>query len=501
MTKQVLIIGGGVAGLAAGCYARMNGYDATVFEMHHLPGGLCMAWERKGYTFDGCIHYLFGSRPGQPFHAMWEELGAVQGREFVNHESLLTVVGTDGKRLTVYCDPIRLSAEMKALSPADKELIDDLCDGVIQFTKFDMWKLYEQPKALMDAEDWRKYGDAMMPFVLPMSQWALVSAADFGARFRDPFLREAVPQMFGWEGIPMMAGMQLLAYMARCNAGFPVGASLSFAQAIADRFVALGGVIEYKAQVEKILVENGRAVGVRLYDDRVFRGHAVIAAADGRNTLFNLLGPDNVDRTMRKMYSGKLPVRSQVQVSLGVKHDFGHEAHWGVHLLDEPMTIAGQEQDILGISHYCFDPGLAPAGCSSLVVMLESPYDYWQRIYGRRLYDTEQNQVAEQVIGLIEARYPQVKGAVEVVDVATPMTYERYTGNWQGATCGWLLTKETMGLLVQGMAKTIPGLAGLYLAGQWVEPGGSVPIVAASGRMAVQLLCADDRREFVTEKP
>lgn len=67
MDKHILIIGAGIAGLAAGCYARMNGYCATIFELHDLPGGLCTAWERKGYVFDGCIHYLFGSGEGQPF--------------------------------------------------------------------------------------------------------------------------------------------------------------------------------------------------------------------------------------------------------------------------------------------------------------------------------------------------------------------------------------------------------------------------------------------------
>ncbi|NTU55474.1 MAG: NAD(P)/FAD-dependent oxidoreductase, partial [Anaerolineales bacterium] len=80
LEKSVIIIGAGVAGLAAGCYARMNGYRAVIFELHDLPGGLCTAWERRGYIFDGCIHYLFGSGEGQPFHDMWLELGAVQNR-------------------------------------------------------------------------------------------------------------------------------------------------------------------------------------------------------------------------------------------------------------------------------------------------------------------------------------------------------------------------------------------------------------------------------------
>ena len=64
--KRIIIIGAGVAGLATGCYAQMNGYSSHIFEMHDLPGGLCTAWERRGYVFDGCIHYLYGSGPGQP---------------------------------------------------------------------------------------------------------------------------------------------------------------------------------------------------------------------------------------------------------------------------------------------------------------------------------------------------------------------------------------------------------------------------------------------------
>jgi phytoene dehydrogenase-like protein len=109
MDKHILIIGAGIAGLAAGCYARMNGYRATIFELHDLPGGLCTAWERKGYVFDGCIHYLFGSGEGQPFHAMWQELGAAQNRPMINHAEYQRI--TDGEHtLIVYTDPDRLQA-------------------------------------------------------------------------------------------------------------------------------------------------------------------------------------------------------------------------------------------------------------------------------------------------------------------------------------------------------------------------------------------------------
>ncbi|MFW9937802.1 MAG: NAD(P)-binding protein, partial [Candidatus Thorarchaeota archaeon] len=62
MTKRkIIIIGAGPAGLCAGCYLQMNGYDTEIFEMHDRVGGCCSSWERKGYIFDGCIHFLVGT--------------------------------------------------------------------------------------------------------------------------------------------------------------------------------------------------------------------------------------------------------------------------------------------------------------------------------------------------------------------------------------------------------------------------------------------------------
>ncbi len=496
--RSVIIIGAGVAGLAAGCYAQMNGYRSQIFELHDLPGGLCTAWERKDYIFDGCIHYLFGSGENQPFHQVWRELGAVHGQIMIDHDEFMRVSDSSGRTLIVYADPEQLEAHMKQLSPVDEDLIEELADGVRQFMNFDMASLQEKPKSLMSMNDWSQFGLRMMPFAIPLARWGTVSAAEFAQRFRDPFLRRAVPHMFAWPEIPLMAGLSLLAYMHRKNAAFPGGGSLTFARAIEQRYLALGGQIHYNAQVEKILVEGDRAVGVRLYNDEVHHADVVISAADGRNTIFHMLDGAYQDRKIERRYDeGALPIRPQLQVSLGVNRDLSAEPHWVTYLLDEPLLIAGELRDTIGVKHYCFDPSLAPAGKSSVIVMMASDYDYWQRIYGRRLYDTEQVQVCEIIINFLETLYPGIRAQVEVKDVATPISYERYTGNWQGSSCGWLLTKETMMMMVQGVDKTLPGLRNFYMAGQWVEPGGSVPIVAMSGRNAIQMLCHEDGRAFV----
>jgi protoporphyrinogen oxidase len=90
-SADIIIIGAGIAGLAAGCYAQMNGFRSQIFEIHHQPGGLCTAWQRQGFVFDGCIHYLFGSWQGQPFYHLWAELGVVPQQQFFHHDELLRV--------------------------------------------------------------------------------------------------------------------------------------------------------------------------------------------------------------------------------------------------------------------------------------------------------------------------------------------------------------------------------------------------------------------------
>ncbi|MEW5785869.1 MAG: NAD(P)-binding protein [Bacillota bacterium] len=107
MDKKIPIIGAGMAGLSAGCHARRNGYDVEIFEMHHQPGGLCTAWERNGYTFDGCIHWLVGTRPGSQFNRLWREVGALQDVEIIDQDVFMQIEGEDGRVVNVFSSPVK----------------------------------------------------------------------------------------------------------------------------------------------------------------------------------------------------------------------------------------------------------------------------------------------------------------------------------------------------------------------------------------------------------
>jgi phytoene dehydrogenase-like protein len=497
MEQSIIIIGAGLAGLSAGCYGQMNGYRTQIFEMDNAPGGLCTSWKRKGYTFDGCIHWLMGSRSGG-FHRFYEELGAVQDRRMVDHEEWLRFEGPEGKTWIVYADLDRLEEHMVDLSPADAGEIKELCNAARVFTRFET--PVDKPPELMGLLDMPKMLK-IMPMVRAMRKYNKISTQEYASRFRDPFLREMFPYVLDYlPGFSVMGVLTLLAGLHMRNAGWPIGGSLEFARAIERRYLELGGEVQYGARVEKVLVEASRAVGVCLADGTEHRADLVISAADGRTTIFDMLEAKDVDDKIRSYYDEWPVFQPIIQISLGVARDFTGEPHSVLMPLDEPINVGGEARRWLHLIHYCHDPSMAPQNKSVLTVPFQnSNHAYWNKLYeDRERYKAEKQGLADAVIDRLERRYPGIRGQVEVMDVATPVTYERYTGNWQGSYCGWATTTETMD---KSMSRTLPGLGSFYMAGQWVFPGGGVPTAIMSGRHVMQVICRKDKKRFTTTVP
>lgn len=115
--QSIIIIGAGVAGLATGFYARMNGYRTRIFEMHTAPGGVCTAWRRKGYTIDGCIEWLAGCQPGSPyypFYPLYQETGILHNNRIQTLNEFCSCLDEEtGRSLVVTSDFERLAADMK----------------------------------------------------------------------------------------------------------------------------------------------------------------------------------------------------------------------------------------------------------------------------------------------------------------------------------------------------------------------------------------------------
>jgi len=495
MSESIIVIGAGVAGLSAGCYGQMNGYKTQIFELHDKPGGLCTAWKRKGFTFDGCIDWLVGSQEGTAFNRIWRELGAVQGRQFVDHDIHISVEDEDGRAFNIYTNIDRLERHMKALSPADSSLIEAFCDGARRMTKMSE-VMGDMGKSGLLAR--LKMGAKMLPLMGTFRKYGKVSTREFANWFQDPFLQRAFAAAFDIAGFPVIAVMMMLAWHHQRDAGYPIGGSLEFARAIEARYLGLGGELHYNSRVEEILVEDDTAVGVRLTDGTEHRADVVISAADGHATIFDMLGGQYVDDTIRGYYE-ELPLfPSWVQVSLGVARDLTGLPQIVNFPLDRPVTIGGEEEERIAFRHFCYDPTAAPEGKSTVVVMFMADYDYWAPLVeDRERYEAEKKDVAIKTIDALETRLPGIADQIEVVDVSTPVTVKRYTNNWQGSMEGWLITTETIDMVFgRGMKRTLPGLENFYMVGQWVQPGGGLPPAAESGRKVIGTICKQDGKKF-----
>lgn len=169
-------------------------------------------------------------------------------------------------------------------------------------------------------------------------------------------------------------------------------------------------------------------------------------------------------------------------------------------LLDRPVTIAGEVRERLDIELYRFDPYMAPEGKAVLKVMFDSSYAYWKNLYHQgESYTAEKEKIARTVIDLLEKRFPGIKARVELIDVATPVTTERFTGNWQGLQA-YIQPGNMMDSMLKGFTKTLPGLENFYMVGQWAGATIGVSTVAIMGRNLIKSICKRDRRRFVTSE-
>jgi phytoene dehydrogenase-like protein len=503
-TKSVAIVGGGIAGLCAGIYAQMNGYDSHIYEMHDLPGGLMTAWERKGYTIDYCIHWLVGSSPSSSMHKLWREVGLVRDTRTVDLEVWYQYEDADGNAVTFWRDVDKLEAHLCELSPADAELVKRMLTDVRRLARADM-PVDLPPRELMRLRDTLRAAPGMVPWLLPARRWGKLTMSDLTARFQSPLLRDAFGSLMP---APMgaMALLVTMAWLHAGNAGYPLGGSLPMARNLERRYLELGGEISYDARVAKILTQRtgagDRATGLELADGTVAPAEVVISAADGHATIYELLDGAYLDDELRDVYErDMLPLFHPILfVGVGVARDFADEPRRisGLHLaLPEPIGAGSVETDVLEVRISNFDPELAPEGKTVLTSMIEADGPYWieLRERDREQYKAEKARIGEAVVRALDRRYPGLSEQVEMVDVATPATTVRYTGNWRASFEGFM---PTPGYLMKGLPRRLPGLDDFYMVGQWVQPGGGLPTGVMTAREILQLVCKRDGVPFRT---
>jgi len=185
---------------------------------------------------------------------------------------------------------------------------------------------------------------------------------------------------------------------------------------------------------------------------------------------------------------------------LGLNGGMEHEPHALTLLLDEEIDLGEVTQDSLYISTFGPETGLAPAGKTVMKVEVQASYPYWKSLRDAdpETYRTRKQEIADAILERMAPRFPGLRERIEVLDVVTLPTSERYTGNRFGAQAA-PPKEDAAAIQRQGLSQTLPGLEGFHHVGQWSNATIGVGNAALTGRNLMRGLCKQDGRAFRVE--
>lgn len=458
--KKVIIAGAGISGLVAGVYAQKAGHETIILEKGSSVGGLSTSWERKGYNIEGGMHWLTGSSL-KPLIKFWKEVGALQeNNPITNFDPMISVVHEGNPSLSFYRDRKRLKKDITERSPKDKRAARRLSKDIFLFEQL----LTGSPKFYLH----------LIPFAVRTVALYRISAEKYTSR-----LHEADARLLTGSVIcPRHNALSLIYEMASfCvgDGGFPEGGSKRMAQNIAEEFQRLGGKIIFNSEVENIIKENGRVKGV-ICNNAQIPCDDVIITSDTRKAIDQL---DIHERWAERLRRNVIPLECMF-IAFGIKTTLDEYSY--SMRIPCSLDAGGMHHDYLMLYNYSQIKGSAPEGCTVLSCIIHGDtYDYWKNL-SKEDYEKEKARISAEVQQTIEQELPKTKGKTEVLDMTTPLTYEKWSGCYKGS---WMTVwKERV--LPPFVPAECRKTKGLHFAGQKTMLSGGLPIALQSGRAAAR---------------
>jgi phytoene dehydrogenase-like protein len=493
-TIDFVVVGAGMAGLAAAGVLARAGHRVAVFEKHSKLGGYAQHFGHDP-TFDSATHFIGGCGPRGWTTAALDEAGVLDRVELIPLEPVYAAVFPEHRYL-VPGDPERLRQELSALWPSE-------ADGIR--------RCLEELDTI--GREYFKLADGL-PSGGVLAKHQERTLEEFLTGFtRDETLQAALSGLWLFGGLPpsrlsaVHYAMLWHTYQTQGSAQVKGGVK-ALTQSMAEFVTERGGIVENRMQVAKIIRKGGRVTGVRLEDGREYLAGAVISTASPHDTFEELLAAEG------QTPAGYPPLRSYatsisaMQVHLLVDGPAECEArttilHTTYDLGQAFLDLQADLPEYQAIVATVLDRGdsdRVPPGKHMLSLFTLAPYsryDNWhvpfelrrsKEYRGLEEYRTLKERLGDAMVRRAEDLYPGLSGRVNARKVATPITLERYTFDPGGAAFGWANLPQQCGASRPG-PKTPFG--GLYMAGHWNFPGGSVAGALTSGRIAAKVILAE----------
>jgi phytoene desaturase len=476
---DAIVIGAGLAGLTCGITFAKRGKSVKVFEHHSVPGGCISYFKRKGFIFDVGLHFTTDCHEGGIVYTVLKDLGLLNDIKFHNVDPVYEIRFLDES----YSIPANFENYMSMLSkkfPEEKRGIVDLFETIETIYK-DLSKLPEVSPTIGRYFN-KTFSELIDDFI------------------SDKRVKDIIGGGWTLMGFPpsRISALVLAGLYASLNNGgfFPVGGTKAFVDALVKALERYGGKIEFNKLVNKIIVEDGKAIGIETNDGKKIGGNYIISNASAKQTFFKLVGENvinSIDPNYLKNLNSLEVGISAFLVYLGVDMDLknaGIKHHEIVfhtsHDFDkeyEEILNGDVKSSFLIVIPTLTDESIAPKGKHIVIVLAFAPYE----LKGKD-WRAEKERITDEIIKIVEERViPGLSKHIVVRESATPKTLERYTLNTNGAIVGWAPNPSSL------KNRPLPNtpVKNLYLAGQWTTPGGGTTNVIPSGWMVANMILSE----------
>lgn len=478
---DVIVVGAGLSGLATASLLAQKGKRVLVVERHSLAGGYATNFEREGFTFDASLHSFNGMCEGADSYELLKACGVADKVEFLPHPFLYRFVDDDVDMTVGERDIGRFERQLGDMFPSERDGLRRMFREA-RATHKQIGKVFTSawpvPLRVMS-----------MPFLFgKVLRYERDTVDKFLSRFINaPRLKELLSVQWSYYGLPP----DRLNFPYFCypfvdylhHGGYSIkGGSQVLSDALVDVIQRHGGRVLLTTPVKKVLVANGRVVGVdakRL--GSVFARHVVSNISP--HALVDLAGMQHFcGRFLDRLTSMRTAI-SGLQVYLGLDCPL---SELGVRK-DEYIIFVGSKNSLteqyealqandLESGRTAFsinlfsgvDPSLAPAGMSTLGLFTLCGGQYWHDLT-RDQYEVRKAEVTRTLIRRAETMLPGLSRHIKVCETGTPRTMTRYTSNPAGSFYGFEQSVDQAGLLKR-FGQKYP-VKGLYQVGAWTFPG------------------------------
>jgi prolycopene isomerase len=485
---DAIVIGSGIGGLVCANLLAKGGMRVLLLEKHSVLGGFCCGFRRKGFLFDAATHFypLLGNPTtltGKLLKEIeceteWVKMDPVDQFHFPGMDTFSVPAG-----FPEYIEKLKswFPEEAAGVDAYFAELRQSYLYGLLYYFKGvsnDYVERYEK----------------------------VTMTEKLDEHFRDPRIKGVLMgDTPHWGSLPnrtsyIFDAMLRLSYFL--GNYFPKGGSQQFADDLGRALVRKGGKIIKCAGVERIRIENGKAVGVRVFTNGKravehfdFDAPMIVSNADALHTYRDLIGDEHCSRWIVERLEGMTPSYPCFLMHFGLK-DMDPEAlaktegyYWTSY---DPGDAIRNVFKVFIPTH--FDPKIAPEGCQIVIIQKLTPL----RIEDIKDWPAHKADVEGQIMSRLRDIIPGIDDHTVVRLGASAMTSYRFTGNHQGAMLGWEMSPDQLG---PGRLPFYTPVENIHLVGHWTQPGGGItPVIVSAQRVARAILTGRDEGRDLAAK-